>query len=52
MDQGPKDQNSEMRDFSAADEGGDHDNVNLLKQQTLEPRENPLGQLNSAHFHL
>lgn len=33
MDQGPKDQNSETRDFSAADEGDDHDNVNLVDME-------------------
>ena len=37
MDQGPKDQNSETRDFSAADEGDDHDNVNLVNME-LEPQ--------------
>ena len=36
MDQSPKDQNSETRDFSAADEGDDHDNVNLVDIE-LEP---------------
>ena len=36
MDQSPKDQNSETRDFSAADEGDDHDNVNLVDME-LEP---------------
>ena len=37
MDQSPKDQNSETRDFSAADEGDDHDNVNLMDME-LEPQ--------------
>ena len=37
MDQGPKDQNSETRDFSAADKGNDHDNVNLVNMK-LEPQ--------------
>ena len=37
MDQSPKDQNSEMRDFSVADEGDDHDNVNLMDME-LEPQ--------------
>ena len=37
MDQGPKDQNSETRDFSTADEGDDHDNVNLVNME-LEPQ--------------
>ena len=35
MDQSPKDQNSETRDFSA-DEGDVHDNVNLVDME-LEP---------------
>lgn len=33
MDQSPKDQNSETRDFSAADKGDDHDNVNLVDME-------------------
>ena len=37
MDQGPKDQNSETRDFSLADEGDNHDNVNLMDME-LEPQ--------------
>ena len=37
MDQGPKDHNSETRDFSAADEGDDHNNVNLVNIE-LEPQ--------------
>ena len=37
MDQSPKDQNSETRAFSAADEGDDHDNVNLVDME-LEPQ--------------
>ena len=37
MDQGPKDQNSETRDFSPADEGDNHDNVNLMDME-LEPQ--------------
>lgn len=36
MDQSPKDQNSETRDYSAADEGDGHDNVNLVDME-LEP---------------
>ena len=36
MDQGPKDQNSETRDLSPADEGDNHDNVNLMDME-LEP---------------
>ena len=36
MDQSPKDQNSETRDFSTTDEGDDHDNVNLVDME-LEP---------------
>ena len=37
MDQGPKDQNSETRDLSPADEGDNHDNVNLMDME-LEPQ--------------
>ena len=37
MDQGPKDQNSGTREFSAVDEGNDHDNVNLVNME-LEPQ--------------
>ena len=37
MDQGPKDQNSETRDLSPADEGNNHDNVNLMDME-LEPQ--------------
>ena len=37
MDQSPKDQNSETRDFSTTDEGDDHDNVNLVDME-LEPK--------------
>ena len=37
MDQSPKDQNSETRDFSAADKGDDLDNVNLLDME-IEPQ--------------
>ena len=36
-DQGPKDQNSEMRDFSPANKGDDHDDVNLVDME-LEPQ--------------
>ena len=36
MDQSPKDQTSETRDFSAADEGDDQHNVNLVDME-LEP---------------
>ena len=35
--QSPKDQNSETRDFSAADEGDDHGNVSLVDME-LEPQ--------------
>ena len=37
MDQGSKDQNSEMRDLSPADEGDNHDNINLMDME-LEPQ--------------
>ena len=37
MDQGSKDQNSETRDFSAADVGDDHDSVSLVNME-LEPQ--------------
>ena len=37
MDQGPKDQNSETRNLSPADEGDNHDNVNLMDME-LEPQ--------------
>ena len=37
MDQGPKDQNMETRDLSPADEGDNHDNVNLMDME-LEPQ--------------
>ena len=37
MDQSLKDQNSETRDFSASDEGDDHDNVNLMDME-LKPQ--------------
>ena len=33
MDQGLKDQNSEMRDFSPTYKGDDHDNVNLMDME-------------------
>ena len=37
MDRGPKDQNSETRDFSPANKGDDHDDVNLVDME-LEPQ--------------
>lgn len=33
MDEGLKDQNSEMRDFFVVDEGDDYDNVNLVDME-------------------
>ena len=42
MDQGPKDQNSETRDFSPANKGDDYDDVSLVDMELQPPIEDEI----------